>query len=154
MSSAFGSSEGAGSAALVSAATVLDFLAACGLPCVSGITRNMLDANSNVHQKHFFRLVIKIQTSGPLWDHAALEHFVRDWRCDLVDECLSHLWVALQCLNGVLFHRVLGSLAFLCSLLPQLFAGGLLIFLDNLLGDPVHDWMILSAYGDAKQSDR
>jgi hypothetical protein len=34
-----------------------------------------------------------------------------------------------------------------------LFAGGLLVLLDNLVGNPVQDRVILSVYGCTKQSD-
>src|SRR6059058_5957501 len=88
MSSAFGSSEGVASGAgVVSAATDFAFfLAAVGLPCAFGITRNTLDASSSDHEKHFFRLVMRIQLRGRLWNHATLKHFVGDGSGDFVDE--------------------------------------------------------------------
>src|SRR5580704_16427277 len=93
MSIAFGSSEGVGSGAeLVSAATDFAFFLAAGrLPSVFGITKNTLDANSSIHQKHFFRLVMSIQLGGRLWNHAAFEHFVGNRSGYLVDESRAHL---------------------------------------------------------------
>src|SRR5580704_14422205 len=92
MSIAFGSSEGVASGAgLASAATDFAFFLAAGrLPSVFGITKNTLDANSSVHQKHFLWQVMSIQLGGRLWDHAALEHFVGNGSGYLVDESRAH----------------------------------------------------------------
>src|SRR5262249_55435785 len=88
------------------------------------------------------------------WNHTALEHFICDGRSDLADECLAHLRIGFQHLNRFLFHPWFGSLSFLRPLLPQLLAGGRLVLLDDLFGNPIHYWVVLSVYGDAKQSDR
>src|SRR5437667_7442295 len=91
---------------------------------------------------------------GSLWNHAAFEHFAGDGSRYLVDECRAHLRIGLQHLESFLFHLRFRSLAFLGSLLPQLFAGRCLVLLDHLVGNPVHDRELLSVYSCAKQSDR
>jgi len=67
------------------------------------------------------------------WDHAAFKHFVGDRRRYSVDEGGPHLWIAAQKIYGFLF-----PLRFwLPSLLPQLLAGRVLVFLDYLVGGGV-----------------
>src|SRR5260370_36558207 len=75
------------------------------------------------------------------WDHTAFEHLISD-RCRYsVDEGGAHLWIAAQKIYGFLF-----SLRFrLPSFLPQLLAGRILVFLHDLVGDPVQQWVLLGA---------
>src|SRR4029077_5571463 len=131
MSSAFGSSEGVASGAglALAAAVLAFFFAAFGLLCAFGVTRNTLAAISSAHEKYFFRLVMRIQLGGRLWNHAALEHFVGDRSGNLVDESRAHLRIGFQHLESLLLHLRFRSLALLGSLLPQLFASGRLVFL-------------------------
>src|SRR5436190_5216553 len=91
---------------------------------------------------------------GSSWNHAAFEHFIGDGSGYLVDERRAHLRIGFQHLESFLFHLRFGSLAFLGFLLPQLLAGRCLVLLDHLVGNPVHDRVLLSVYGCAKQSDR
>ena len=82
-------------------------------------------------------------------DHAAFKHFVGDRRRDPVDEHLAHLRIATQKIYGFLF-----PLRFrLPSLLPQLLARGILVLLDDLVGDLVQYRVLGAAYA-GKQQDR
>src|SRR5262249_41702417 len=68
-----------------------------------------------------------------LRNHPAFEHLVRDRRRDLVDERRAHLRIAAQKLHKLLLLR-----GFRLALrLPQLLAGGLLVFLGDFLGDQI-----------------
>src|SRR5207247_10543617 len=78
------------------------------------------------------------------WNHTAFEHFVGDWSRYLVDKSRAHLRIGFQHLESFLLHLRFRCLAFLGSLLPQLLAGGLLIFLDDFLGNLIQDREVLS----------
>src|SRR5450631_1869121 len=73
----------------------------------------------------------------PLWDHAAIEHLVRDWRGNPADESRTHLRIAAQHFDGSLLFSA-GRCVFR-FLFPQLFTICTLIFLHDFIGDAVHD---------------
>src|SRR5208337_3889780 len=73
------------------------------------------------------------------WNHAAFEHFVGDGSRNFVDERNAHLWVLLQELDGSLLLLPL----WLALFLPQLLAGRTLVLLDDFVGIPVHDRVVL-----------
>src|SRR5271166_28473 len=76
------------------------------------------------------------------WNHSAFKQFVGDGRRYPVYEHASHLGIAAQKIYGFLF-----SLRFwLPSLLPQLLAGRILIFLDDLVGGRVQQWVLSATY--------
>jgi hypothetical protein len=78
---------------------------------------------------------VEVAVQRPSWNHPALEHLVSDGSRDSVDELGAHLWITAQLLDDFLFHRRFR----LVFLLPQLFAGRLLVFLDNLLSHHVQE---------------
>src|SRR5262245_23622995 len=85
------------------------------------------------------------------WDHAAFEHLVGDRCRDFVDELGAQLRIAAQQLDGFLFHSRF-RLAFLLSfLLPQLFAGRLLVLLDDLVSDHVQEPVLGASDADEQQ---
>src|SRR5208282_5615832 len=71
-------------------------------------------------------------------DHPAFKHLVGDRRRYFVDEHGPHLWVVTQKIHRFLFPLRL----WLLSLLPQLFAGRILVFLDGLVRGGIQQWVL------------
>jgi hypothetical protein len=80
---------------------------------------------------------IEVLSLTASWDHA-LKHLIGDRRNDSVDEGRAHLWIAAQMLYGLLFTRSMR----LAPFLPQLLARRILVFLDDLVGAPIHEWVL------------
>src|SRR5262245_24712804 len=97
------------------------------------LTRNYTIADSEAIFS-FLRTIL----SDPPRNHPALEHLVGDGRRHFVDEGCSHFGIILQNLYRFLFLRWL-RLPRLAFLLKQLLTRSLLVFVNDLVGDRLHD---------------
>src|SRR6202007_741644 len=88
-------------------------------------------------------------TERRLRNHSAIKHLVGNRTCHFLDKQLANLRVALQKLNCLLFLR--RWWLFVRFLLPQLLAGGALVFLNDLVGHLVqYRVLILSVCSTTK----
>src|SRR5206468_4792286 len=77
--------------------------------------------------------MIRFIAAPPLRNHSAVEHLVHDRSGDLVEELLSHLWIAFEEAEDALLLRTRR----LAAVLPQLLARRRLIFLNHLVDNHI-----------------